>query len=110
AGSGGNGKGSFRTISSSVSSVDSPLSRSSMTVPANLEAPTPRPVKPAAIATFLPEAVVKNEKHREQVSIGPPHLWVKRSPDSCGKVSKKCSAKVVKVSGRWSYFHDTCRP
>ena len=29
----------------------------------------------------------------------PPHAWVKRSPSSCGKVAKKCSASTAKVSG-----------
>src|SRR5699024_1460774 len=109
-GSGGNGNGIVRTIRSRVSSVSSPDSRSSITRPPNREAPTPRPVYPAEYATCPPYAVVKNGKNREHVSIAPPHLWVKRIPSSWGNVSTNWRASFSNVSGRWSYFHDTCFP
>ena len=101
-GSGGNGTGLPRTVCRLVSSVRSPDSRSSITWAPNLVAPTPRPVYPVACATRPEYPVPKNGKNREQVSITPPQVWVNRSPSSCGKVSKKCPARVRKVSGRWS--------
>ena len=42
-------------------------------------------------------AVPKNAVNRVQVSITPPQRWVKRSPSSCGNVSKKCSASSAWV-------------
>jgi len=64
------------------------------------EAPTPEPgvpggVRPAARGGRLP----KNTQNRAQVSITPPQVWVKRSPSSCGKVSKNCPASRAKGRG-----------
>ena len=53
------------------------------------EAPTPSPVYPTAYATRPPIAVPNSGVNRDVVSIAPNQRWVKRSPSSWGKVSRK---------------------
>ena len=44
----------------------------------------------------------QNTQNRVHVSIAPPQMWLKRTPSSCGNVSKKCRLSVAHVSGRLS--------
>ena len=84
AGSGGNGSGRERTISSRVRSVSRPASRSSMVSAMNRVDATPSPVKPEAYATRPSRATPVNAVNCVDVSITPAHRCVKRSPSSCG--------------------------
>lgn len=93
-GSGGNGIGLLRTISSRVRSLRTPSRRSSITSAPKRVAPTPSPVNPAAYATLPEWAVPKNAEKREQVSMAPPQAWLNFSPSSCGNAVKKCSASL----------------
>ena len=49
-----------------------------------------------------PWAVPKKTLKRLHVSIAPPQRWVKRSPSSCGNVSKNCRASSSIVAARCS--------